>query len=189
MNIVSKNIRARRSVYPVSYIPKAIDEKVLFEILENANYAPTHKLTQPWRFRILSENKKRELGVLMADHYRSQNNGTSFSEIKYNKKRINPTKSTVLISICMKRDPKEQIPEWEEVAATAMAVQNMWLTASQYGLGAYWSSPSFINTESCKKFLLLEERERCLGFFYLGHHESEGGICRRDPVSEKILYL
>lgn len=189
MNIVSKNIRARRSVYPVSYIPKSIDEKVLSEILENANYAPTHKLTQPWRFRILSDSKKKELGVLLADHYRSQNSGNLFSEIKYNKKLNNPIKSSELISICMKRDPTEQIPEWEEIAATAMAVQNMWLTASHHGIGAYWSSPSFINTESCRKFLLLEKGERCLGFFYLGHHELEDGICRRDPVSEKILHL
>ena len=32
----------------------------------------------------------------------------------------------------MKRDLKESVPEWEEIAATAMAVQNMWLTCVDF---------------------------------------------------------
>ena len=41
----------------------------------------------------------------------------------------------------MQRDPGERIPEWEELASVACAVQNMWLSATSYGIGAYWSSP------------------------------------------------
>jgi hypothetical protein len=36
----------------------------------------------------------------------------------------------------MQRDEKERIPDWEEVAATAMAVLNMWLTSHSPNIGA-----------------------------------------------------
>ncbi|MGY8931922.1 MAG: nitroreductase family protein [Flavobacteriales bacterium] len=39
--------------------------------------------------------------------------------------------------ICMSRDENEVIPEWEELAATSMSVQNMWLTCTSYDLGCY----------------------------------------------------
>jgi len=44
----------------------------------------------------------------------------------------------------MKRDPKESLPEWEEVAAVAMAVQNLWLSSHEKGIGGYWSSPGVV---------------------------------------------
>ena len=37
----------------------------------------------------------------------------------------------------MSRDENEVIPEWEELAATSMSVQNMWLTCTSYDLGCY----------------------------------------------------
>ena len=45
----------------------------------------------------------------------------------------------------MQRDPKESVPEWEEIASVAMAVQNMWLMAQELNLGGYWSSPLIIH--------------------------------------------
>ncbi|MDZ7605566.1 MAG: nitroreductase family protein [Cyclobacteriaceae bacterium] len=47
----------------------------------------------------------------------------------------------VAIAIIFERDAAERIPEWQEIAAVSMAVQNMWLTATDMGLGAFWSTP------------------------------------------------
>ena len=58
------------------------------------------------------------------------------------------------------------LPEWEEIAATAMAVQNMYLTATAYEVGCYWSTPGMIN--HLREFLQLEENQKCIGLFYLG---------------------
>jgi nitroreductase len=58
------------------------------------------------------------------------------------------------------------LPEWEEIAATSMAVQNMYLTCTANQIGCYWSSHTVIN--HLGGFLNLEENQRCLGLFYLG---------------------
>lgn len=50
-----------------------------------------------------------------------------------------------------------------------MAVQNMWLyLASTEKYGGYWSTPSYAMGNHLKKYLNLEENERCLGLFYIG---------------------
>jgi nitroreductase len=93
-----------------------------------------------------------------------------------------------VIAICMQRDPKESVPEWEEVAAVAMAVQNMWLVAHQKGIGAYWSSPSFIT--EMHRFFEFNEGEKCLGFFYMGKYDDglEPGI-RNSSIEDKTLWM
>ena len=58
IEILNSIIKERRSVFPASYIPKEIPKHVIEQILENANYAPTHKLTQPWRFVVLRNEAK-----------------------------------------------------------------------------------------------------------------------------------
>jgi nitroreductase len=37
------------------------------------------------------------------------------------------------------------VPDWEEIAATSMAVQNMYLTCTANRIGCYWSSPKIVN--------------------------------------------
>jgi nitroreductase len=69
----------------------------------------------------------------------------------------------------MKRDLKESVPEWEEIAATAMAVQNMWLTCVDFKIGCYWSTPKY--TIKMDHFFKLKKNERCLGFFYMGKYD------------------
>ena len=69
----------------------------------------------------------------------------------------------------MKRDSKKSVPEWEEIAATAMAMQNMWLTCTAYNIGCYWSTPKY--SIKMNDFFKLKNDERCLGFFYLGVYD------------------
>ena len=70
----------------------------------------------------------------------------------------------------MRRDPSQSVPEWEEVAATSMAVQNIWLSCVDSPIGGYWSTPSYAN--ELRDFLELSNNERCLGLFYLGLFDS-----------------
>lgn len=46
----------------------------------------------------------------------------------------------------MERQKVEKIREFEEIEAVACAVQNIHLTASARGLGAFWSTPPFLYT-------------------------------------------
>ena len=46
-------IRGRRT--HKAYAPEPIDPRLLDELLELATWAPNHRLTNPWRFRVLGD--------------------------------------------------------------------------------------------------------------------------------------
>ena len=44
---LSQLIQQRRSIFPASYIDQPIEENLIKTILDNANWAPNHKRTEP----------------------------------------------------------------------------------------------------------------------------------------------
>jgi len=182
-------IRSRRSIFPHSYTDKKIPKALIEEFLENANHAPTHRLTEPWRFKVITGEKLGALGDLLASLYKEKVSEEKFSEMKYKKTAQKPRQSSHVIAICMERDAEERIPEWEEIAATSMAVQNIWLSASAYGIGAYWSSPSIVSSLACHHFLNLGKGQRCLGFLFMGYHKAPEQASTRTPIQEKTEWL
>ena len=55
-------IETRRSIFPKDYLDEDISQEILDEILNAANYAPNHKRTKPWRFRVFKGEEKLNLG-------------------------------------------------------------------------------------------------------------------------------
>lgn len=161
-------IRHRRSVYPKQYNDKPVEREVIGRLLQAAVHAPTHMRTEPWRFKVIRGDSRKKLGEFLQAKYLETE--ASPKQFKAKKLLENPTRAGAIIAICMQRDPQQRLPEWEEIAATAMAVQNMWLTCTELGLGAYWSSPGLIRYMG--EFFDLAEGERCLGFFYLGYYDE-----------------
>ena len=186
---ISDLILRRRAIFPKTYIPgKPIERAIIEQLLENANWAPTHRLTEPWRFRVFhSEESRHSLGAYLSEFYRKNTPPEQFSEEKMKKNGENPLLSGAVIAIVMQRDPEERIPEFEEIAAVAMAVQNMWLTCTVLGLGCYWSTPRA--ALEANEFLDLQPGQRCLGLFYLGWHEMPELPGKRKPVEEKVVWL
>lgn len=180
-------IKNRRSVFPAQFVDKPIHNETINLILENANWAPTHRMTEPWRFHIIKGDSLSELGFYLGDRYKANPKGGTFSEAKYKKTIKKTQQSAAVIGISFLRDPKASVPEWEEIAATAMAVQNIWLTCESLGIGTYWSSPAtFIKDNT---FLEMEEGEQCLGLMYLGYYdESTKTTGDRKPISDKVKW-
>ena len=181
-------IRRRRSIFPKSYLPGApIARDIIEQLLENANWAPTHKLTEPWRFQVFYSPESREqLGDYLAEFYRNNTPPEAFSQEKMIKNGENPRRSGAVIAIILHRDPSESIPEFEEIAAVAMAVENMWLSCTALGLGCYWSTPRA--ALEAREFLGLAPNERCLGLFYLGWHNAPEVPGKRRPAADKVIW-
>ncbi|GLR15956.1 nitroreductase family protein [Portibacter lacus] len=184
---ITKIIQERRSIFPEMYEDKEISDQTLQAILENANWAPTHRKTEPWLFKIMKGEKLNELSEFLGDYYKSNISEEDFSPMKYKKTLKKPKQSACVIAICMKRDPKESVPEWEEIAAVACAVQNMWLSCTTLGIGSYWSSPKSISTMN--EFLNLKSGEKCLGLFYMGYKKDFECESTRTPIENKTEWL
>lgn len=185
IEILNSIIKERRSVFPASYIPKEIPKHVIEQILENANYAPTHKLTQPWRFVVLRNEAKTRLGFTLGKLYKENIPADKFLQKKLDSFSVKTAQAACIIAINMKVSGK--IPEWEELAAVSCAVQNMALTAQALNVGAYWSSPPLI--DHLGDFLSLDNDEKCIGLFYMGYHNETLADANRTPIEDKVIWM
>ena len=177
----------RRSLRPGEYKPDTVDRTVIERLVQAANAAPTHKRSYPWRFIVFdTASAKTSLGNYMAD-VEAAKAEQPVPEIKLNKTRERPTLAAAVIAIVMRPD-LERLPEWEEIAATSAAVQNLWLALSAEGLAGYWSSPAAL-CAGAEDFLGLSAGERCLGAFYLGYPALEPAAIQRPDPATKLSYF
>lgn len=188
---LNKLIQTRRSIYPAQYSGKKVDDEIIQQMLENANWAPNHRHTEPWRFIVFADKGLDLLGKFQADVYKKETEAKgTFNESTMEKLRNKPLSASHVIAIGMKRDDKESVPEVEEVAAVAAAVQNMQLTACAYGVGCYWGSGGITYMEEAKKALGLNKGDKLLGFLYVGMPKEgfwpEG---KRKPINDKINWV
>jgi len=184
-------IRRRRSIKPDQMSDEPVETWILGNILENANWAPTHGLTEPWRFKIYEREARESLADLLQDVYRKTTPGDQFRPEKCDGFRTKALQAPVVIVICMKRQESQKIPEIEEVEAVACAVHNMHLTASAAGLAGYWSSPPMVYSDAMREALGLGENDRCLGLFYLGWPKDPANwpVGNRQPIQDKLEWF
>jgi nitroreductase len=182
-------IRLRRSTKPRCFNGKKIEDAIIWEILENANWSPTHGLTQPWRFKVFTGSGLEKLANFQADLYKQIASQENFKPEKYERMKTNILKSSHVIVICMQRQISEKIPEIEEIEAVACSVQNMALTATAYGICSFWGSGGITYTQELKDFLGLAEKDRCLGYLYLGYSDRPSTSSHRDPIAEKVEWF
>ncbi len=181
---IKQLIKQRRAVFPPSYTGRVIPKELLIDLLDCANAAPTHKLTQPWRFVVFREGGLTRLADQLAALYQAHTPAEQFLKKKQESTREKVLQSGAVIALVVSYSGT--LPKWEELAATACAVQNLWLAASAAGIGGYWSSPGTI--KHMGDFLTLADHEECIGFFYMGYHDELPREANRRPVTEKIRW-
>ena len=188
---ITHTIRHRRSIKPFDMdAGKPIDRELLMELLENANHAPTHGLTEPWRFHIFLGEGRRTLAEMMARTYRETTPENEFREDKMRKMSENPLLAGAVIVIGMARRGGAKIPEVEEIESVACAAQNLALSATAAGLAGYWSSPPIVGTRQFLDWLGMGPEDRSLGLFYLGWPKL-GFVppkAHRSPIEEKLTW-
>jgi nitroreductase len=163
-DVLKEIIEQRRSIFPKDYKEAEISQEILDEILNSATFAPNHKRTKPWRFKIFKGEEKAKLALEMQEIYRSTQAPEVFLEKKYNDIGFKINKADAIVSITV--NFSGMVPEWEEIAAVSMAVQNMYLSCTANNIGCYWSSPKIV--DHLKDSLTIEENQKCLGLFYMG---------------------
>lgn len=179
---VTELIQERRTIYPEQFSSRKIHKEQIQLILNNAQWAPTHGNTQPWRFKVFMEDGLNTLSEFLGSTYMKLTPEELQNDTKFAKLVSRPLKSSVVIAVCMERQPEEKILEIEEIEAVACAIQNMHLTCTAYGLGGFWSTPKLIYSSEMNDFLKLNEKDKCLGLFYIGYPDIEWPKAHRKPL-------
>ncbi len=180
----------RRSIFPAGYTDERIDAGIIRIILENATLAPTHKMTQPWRFIVFTNEGIARLAEFQSECYKAvaSANGT-FREERFSGLKTKPFQSACIIAIGVKRDEKNTIPEIEEIGAVFCAVENMYLTAAAYEIGCYLSTGGITYFEEAKSFFGLGPNDHLIGFLHLGIPKSWPSSRPRKPVDEVTRWV
>ncbi len=190
VNEFNKLVRTRRSIFPTDYSGERVDDSIVSQMLENANWAPNHRLTEPWRFTVYTDDGLKKLGEIQAKVYKevTEVDGT-FSEKKYHNLLNKPASASHVIVVGMKRDPQFSVPEIEEVCAVACAVQNMYLTAAAYEVGCYWGTGGITYFEESKEHFGLGKEDKLLGFFYVGIPNKWPISTKRGEIEDKVRWV
>lgn len=182
-------IHNRRSVFPKEYSGEKVDDAIIQQLLENANWAPTHKLTEPWRFVVFTGAGIDRLAHFQSELYKKVSSGKgTFDPEKYEGLRTKPKLSSHIIAVGMKRDEKKSIPEIEEVGAVFCAIQNMYLTATANKVGCYLSTGGITFYPEAKAFFGLAEEDKLLGFLHVGMPKHMEQKSKRNPINQKVRW-
>lgn len=178
----------RRSTKPAVLNGKRIDDQQVRQLLELANWAPTHGSTEPWRFIVYSDDAVRRFCHRHAELYRQSTPPATFTTAKYEKQQHNGDKASHLIVVYMQRGGNPNITVLEEICATAAAVENILLGAEALGIAVLWSTGGAVLQPVMKEWLGLAEADIMIGLLYLGYTDEPAKPGRRGPVEEKTRW-
>lgn len=184
-------VRRRRTVKPPMMSDEPIAEDELRALFELANWAPSHGLTEPWRFRVYRGEARAKLAEALGDLYERAVPEARKKPGKADKLRKMPLLAPVVVVVWMKRQEAGKISELDETLAVACAVQNLTLGATARGLGSFWSTPPFIGTPEMKAWLGIGPEDRCLGLLYLGRPAEPDALPsgRRGAADDKVEWI
>src|ERR1043165_164459 len=187
-SILSHIIQSRRSIKPAKMNGRKIPDEEVKEIWKLANWAPTHGRTEPWRFIVYSGDKVREFCHSHAELYKANTSPEKFEQGSYDKQLHNGDLASHLIIAIMQRGNSPKIPVLEEIAATAIAVQNILLGATAKGIASFLSTSGMTHTPAMKNFLKLRDEDTIIGLVYLGYSDERIEGKRQTEIEHKVIW-
>ncbi len=172
---LARIIRERRSVKS-GYVDKEVPESLIKELLDDARWAPTHGLREPWRFIFIPTEEK--------DHFVEDIVQTFPKDRQENRRNYYSQPKAFLIAV-MDEDPRQK--QWEEnFGAISSLIQNFQLLAWERELGVVWKTNPQIHEPKVREMLGVQAGEKIVGFLHLGYFDQEPKTRRRTPMEEKI---
>lgn len=145
-------LRGRRTVK--TYGPDPVPREIVEEILEAARWAPNHRMTEPWRFRVLGPAAFAALCEVSGEG------------------AVKLRRAPTLIVASYVPSPLP-LHAAEDMQAAACATYNVLLAAEARGLASYWRTPAILRMAAGREACGLPDGEEVLGLIHLGDHVEE----------------
>lgn len=162
-------IRSRRTHKAFGTEP--VPAELLNELLELARWAPNHRVTNPWRFRVL--------GPLALERLKEAAGHEGAS-------KLGRAPTLVAATALRAEDPVQDL---EDQYATACAVYAVLLAAHARGLAGYWRTPEVLRTAEGRQALGIPDEERFIALIHLGPRRQEKEPPDRLPPADYITHL
>ncbi len=145
-------------------------------ILQSAVRAPDHGRRRPWRFIIISKDKRERFGEVMANLLKADQPDIMPDILQ--KEREKAMRAPLILVAVARTKADDKIPEIEQILSAGAAAQNIMLAAHALGFGAMWKTGDLAYDVRMKKALGLESGDSIIGFIYIGTPAS--GVVRTE---------
>lgn len=170
-----KIIFSRRDVRGNHFINKTISQKKLFKILDAGNHAPSVGYSQPWRFMII-EDEKRKGKIFDCFTKNYEKSKTKFKDRPlYQHLKLEGIKEAPLnIAVLYKKPKKEVLGQTfmkrSGEYSVVCAITNMWLMARSMNIGLGWVS--ILKPKKVKKVLNVSNEYKLIGYLCVGYTDT-----------------
>lgn len=176
-------IKGRRSIKKFKTDVVSVDEMI--EILEVAKWAPNHKITEPWRFLLYSEEGKNEF----VDAYLKTQTSSDGTVPEKAIKKANYFKQIPLhLVVVMPEDPRQKT--WDEdYGAVSAMIQNIQLAAWARGIGMIWRTNDWIYNPIFREALGVKPGEKIVATLMIGYADFIPEAKTRTSIREKLTVV
>jgi len=135
---------------------------------------PDHGWLRPWRFLCIEGARRQRLGELFAAALLQKNPATELPALE--RARALPLRAPFIVTVVARLHSSRK-PEMEQLLSAGCAAHAIVLAAHAQGLGAIWRTGDMAFDTHVMQGLGLDDKERIVGFIYLGTIMGE----RRSP--------
>ncbi len=197
--ILAGVIRSRRSVrhYREGEVPRTAIER----LIDAARWAPSAHNSQPWRFVVLDNaQRRRRLADAMAERFERDlcADGMEPAEARGRATRAQArlVEAPAAILVCLTLENAQHYPDQSRadaeremaVQGTALAVENLLLSAQAEGFGACWMCSPLFCPELVKQELELPSAWEPQALVLLGAPEKAPPAPDRRPLGDVVLW-
>lgn len=181
-------INSRRSVR--RFRPEPVPRETIQQLLDCAVRAPNHKLTEPWRFVVLTGRARDRFAEIRARHRlkRFADPGSPEAMAGADKVRRESLETPAYIVALTAVDPDE-ITREEDYAATMMALANLMIAAQSLGLGTYLKTGGVMRDAALLELAGVPEDFRVVGIVSLGYPADQEEPRRRKAAAELTRWV
>ncbi|HEV7365498.1 MAG TPA: nitroreductase [Gemmatimonadales bacterium] len=170
--------------------PDPVPREVIQQLLDCAVRAPNHKLTEPWRFSVLTGGARDRLADIRASHRLKRFADPSSAEARAAADKVrDESRVTPAYIVVMAAQNPDEITREEDYAATMMAIANLIIAAQSLGLGTYLKTGGVMRDPSLLLLARVPENFRVVAIVSLGYPAAEEPPRRRKSVAELTQWV
>jgi len=162
-------IRTRRTFK--AFRPDPVPRETLDELFELARWAPSHNLTNPWRFRVVGPEALAALKEAAGPE---------------SAPKLDRAPTLVVATAARTGDP---VQDEEDLLATGVASYIVLVAAHARGLAGYWRTPAVLRTPEGRASVGIPDDEHFVGLLHLGWCRQEKEPPERAAPGDFVTYL
>ncbi len=165
--------------------PDPVSRDSIQRLLDCAVRAPNHKLSEPWRFAVLTGAARDAFAEIRARHRLKRFSDAASPEAAAGMEKVRrEARETPAFVVVMTVVNPDAITREEDYAAVMMAIANLMIAAESLGLGTYLRTGGIMSEPALAELAGLPDGHRIVGVVSLGYPQDREPPRRRRPAAE-----